>query len=169
MKGLPRSRSRGAPQLQNCMKIVVKLRAKQITVDGASGVGFGTVVVGDLPQGNILLLGAVGNLKASKVTAAGTLDTFNATVALGSAPTADATLSGAEVDILPATALGAATSGISPTGRITNATQVILDNTDDSLELNLGMTIPDLDISANGQILALDGEIYLSFVVLGDD
>lgn len=168
MKGLPRSLSRGSAARNPVTKQTVRVRGLVCNVDGATGVGFGTAVIGDLPEGNILLLGAVGYL-AAQTTNVGVVTTFNPTAAIGSAPTADATLSGAEVDILPATALGAATARVSPRGRLTNATQVVLDNTDGSLELNLNVNVPDADISANGVPITFDGEVFLSYVVLADD
>ena len=91
------------------------------------------------------------------------------TPVIGSAPTADATLSGSEVDIIASTALGAATAGVSPRARGTNATQVILDNTDGSLELNLNLLIDDANISADSQSLTASGELHIVYSVLGDD
>jgi hypothetical protein len=167
-KGLTRSLRRAAPQLQRITKQVIPVRNFLLTVNGASGVGFGTGVVGELPEGNILFLGAVGYF-VTTATNAGIVATYNATVSLGTAPTADSTLSGAEVDLLAATALGAATANVSPRVRITNATQSMLDNTDNSLEINLNVTVPDLDISANGVILSVTADIVLSYVVMADN
>lgn len=169
MKGLPRSTSRGPLARQDIVKQVVKLNKLPITVNGATGVGFGTAVLGDLPEGNILFLGAVSYVQITKATAAGVQDTFDGDYSIGSAPTADATLSGSEVDIIASTALGAATAGVSPRARGTNATQVILDNTDGSLELNLNLLIDDANISADSQSLTASGELHIVYSVLGDD
>lgn len=168
-KGLLRSLGRGSPARQEIVKQVVKMSAVAIEVDGATGVGFGAVAIGDLPEGNILFLGAVSYLQFAKVTATGVQDTFDGDYSIGSAPTADVTLSGAEVDIIPSTALGAATAGVSPRVRGSNATQVMLDNTDGSLELNVNLLIDDANISANDQILSVTGELHLAYIVLGDD
>lgn len=167
-KGLPKSLSRGAPQRQVVQKQVIRVRNFALTVDGASGVGFGTGIIGELPEGNILLHGAVGYFSMQTANT-GVTTTFNPTVAIGSAPTADATLAGAEVDLLPATALGASANRVSPRGRLTQATQTVLDNTDNSLEINMNVTVPDADISANGVVMAVDGDLVLSYVVLADD
>lgn len=167
-KGLPRSRARGAPAQQNIRKTRVTLTGT-ITVDGASGVGFGTKVIGDLPEGNILLLGAAAYVKLVGPTSANLSDTFAATFAIGSAPTADATLSGGEVDLIAGTTMAAATAEASVLTRAVNATQVMLDNTDNSLELNLNVTIPDLDIGANGIVLTVSGVFEVAYIVMLDD
>lgn len=170
-KGLPRSRRNAAPANVAVKKQAIVMNAVPFTTTGATGVGWGTVVVGDLPQGNILLLGAVGYFQLTSAHAS-VGATFNATVSLGSAPTADATLNGAEVDILASAALGAATAKVSPLGRLASSASiggVVLDNTDDSLELNLNVTIPDADISADGVTFTVSGVIHLAYSVLGDD
>lgn len=164
MKGLPRSLAHA--NLGVSKNIPVRNLAVRTT--GATGVGFGTAVIRDLPEGNILLLGAVAYLQFTKLDA-GTLATFDGDYAIGSAPTADATLSGAEVDVIPSTAIGAATAGVSPLARGANATQVILDNTDGSLELNLNLLIDDASVSADDQDFTVSGVVTLAYIVLGDD
>lgn len=171
-KGLSRSLSRGAPGVQPIVKQTITLAALPVVSSGATGVGFSATVFNDFPEGNILLLGAVAYIQASKDTvagAAGTLDTFTGNYSIGSAPTADATLSGAEVDVIPSTALSAATAGVSPLTRGTQATQVILDNTDGSLELNLNLLLADASVSADGQNLLVSGQLFIAYIVLGDD
>lgn len=170
MKGLPRSMSR-AVKSPNSVPVIrqrVKLSDLAIRTSGASGVGFGTAVIGDLPVGNILFQGAAGYLTFTKLDA-GTIATFDGDFSVGSAPTADGSLAGAEVDILPSTALGAATAGVSPTVRSVNATQVMLDNTDGSLELNLNLLLDDASVSADDQDFTVDGVIDLVYSVLLDD
>lgn len=168
MKGLPRSTSRGPKGRLPIVKQTLVIN-QQITVAGSTGVGFGTAVIGDFPEGNILILGVVSYLQFRKVTAAGVQDAWDGDFAIGSAPTADATLAGTEVDIIASTATGVATGGVSPIVRATNATQAILDNTDNSLELNLQLLIDDANISANGQIMLAQGTLHLAYIVLGDD
>lgn len=167
MKGLFRS-LKASPATQAIVKQTFKLRALSCTVTGATGVGYGSAVLGDFPAGNILLLGAVGYFTVTKTTANITA-TFDGDVAVGTTATADATLSGTDVNVLPSTALGAATAGVSPTVRATNATAAVLDNTDGSLELNLQVLVDDADIDAAAQNVTVTGEVYLSYVVLGDD
>lgn len=171
MKGLPRSRSRGPLAKSNVNKLILKVSGVAISVAGSSGVGWGTAVIGDLPEGNILLLGAVSYLQFTGPTSASLVDTFDGDYSIGSAPTDDATLSGSEVDIIQSTALGAATAEVSPRARGTSAASaagVILDNTDGSLELNLNLLIDDADISGTVAMTA-SGHLFLSYIVLGDD
>ena len=168
-KGLPRSTSRGTPQSQEVIKQVVKVRDLTLTVDGATGVGFGTAVIGGLPQGNVLLLGAVAYMQFTGPTSADLADTWEGDYAVGSAPTADASLAGAEVDVIPSTAIAAATAEASPRTRGANATQVMLDNTDGTLELNLQLLIDDAHIGADDIDMTVNGELHLLFSVLGDD
>lgn len=168
-KGLPRSLSRGDAAQHSVVKRTFTVDSLAISVDGATGVGWGTAVLGDLPEGNILLLGATSYLTFTGPTSASLGDTWQGDYAIGSAPTADATLSGSEVDVIPLTAIAAATAEVSPRTRGANATAVLLDNTDGSLELNLQLLIDDADISADGIAMTADGEVMLAYIVLGDD
>ena len=165
MKGLPRSLAKANLGISRNIPV----RNLAIRTSGATGVGFGTAVVTDLPEGNILLLGAVAYLQFTKLDA-GTTATFDGDYALGTAPTADADFGDTgEANIIPSTALGAATSGLSPIARGENATQVILDNTDGSLELNLNLLIDDASVSADDQDFTVSGVVTLAYIVLGDD
>lgn len=169
MKGLPRSLSRGVSQL-SIVRQAIPVTAKAISLAGTTGVGFGSVVIGDLPEGNILFLGAVSYMKFTTADA-DVQATFDGDYSIGSAPTADVTLSGSEVDIIQSTALGAATAGVSPVARGTNAAAIcgtVLDNTDGSLELNLNLLIDDANISGTGDF-TVTGALELVYVVLGDD
>lgn len=166
-KGLPRSSARGAPQRQEIIKHNVVLRNLNVAItDPGAAVAFAAAVIGDLPEGNILLLGAIANLKFTKGNA-NIIDAFNANFSIGSAPTADNALAGAEVDLLPSTAV-VGVAGVSAVTRAANATQVMLDNTDGSLEINLNLTVADASISANSSLI-VTGEVYLAYIVLGDD
>lgn len=168
-KGLKRSIQRGGTARSIVRKGTFILKNLAINVDGVTGIGFGTAVLGDFPVGNILLLGAMSYIQISKGVAAGTIDTFAGNYSVGSAPTADAVLSGAEVDVIPSTALAAATAGVSPLTRGVQAAQAMLDNTDDSLELNLNLLIDDASISANTQGLIANGVVEVLYSVLLDD
>lgn len=166
MKGLPRSLARGKGKT-TVRKHVVKFKDLAVSVDGASGVGFGSAVIGDFPEGNILLLGAAGYVSLysadSDIQA-----TFDGDFSVGSAPTSDNSLSGTEVNVLPSTALGAATSGQSPTVRAVNATAAMLDNTDGSLEMNLNVLIDDANISGTASMTAT-GVVEVLYAVMLDD
>ena len=171
-KGLPRSRAHGAPSRSAVVKQTIPIKAVALTTvaNGASGVGWATAVIGDLPEGNILILGACAYVQFTKdATATGIQAAFDGDYSIGSAPTADNALAGTEVDIIPSTALGAATAGVSPLARGAQGAQAVLDNTDGSLELNLNLLIDDANISANDQLLSASGTLFLSYIVLGDD
>lgn len=169
MKGMKRMFSRN-PQLQNIVKQSIVVDELAVTVDGATGVGFGTSVISGLPQGNILFLGAVSYLQFRKSSASGVQDTFDGDYSIGTVATVDTDVADAgEADVIPSTALGAATSGVSPVVRGANATQAMFDNTDGSLELNLNVLIDDANISADDQVLTATGSVQIVYVVLGDD
>lgn len=170
-KGLPRSMSRGSALRQEVMKQTFVAKNVAVTVDGATGVGWGTAVIGDLPAGNILLLGAVAYMQFTTADA-GVQAAFDGDYSIGSTPTADATISGTDADIIPSTALGAATAKVSPRVRGVSTTSLngaILDNTDGSLELNLNLIIDDANISADDVAFTATGELILLYAVLGDD
>jgi hypothetical protein len=172
MKGLPRSRARGGAQRNTIIKQTVPVRNVLVTVAGATGVGWGTAVIGGLPQGNILLVGAVSYMQFTGPTSASLVDTFDGDYGIGSTPASDGTITGGDVDIIQSTALGAATAEVSPRvrGTSTGATAgVVLDNTDGSLELNLNLLIDDANISADNIAMRANGELFLSYIVLGDD
>jgi hypothetical protein len=170
-KGLPRSMSRGAAQRQDIVKQVVNFTtAVSVTATGAA-VGFGTAVIGDLPEGNILFFGAVAYVQFSGTGSDANLDAaWDGDFSIGTGPTADVTLSGAEIDIIPSTALGAATAEVSPRVRAINATQTIFDNTDGSLELNLNVLIDAANIVDGATVpLIARGTLQLAYVVMLDD
>lgn len=170
VKGLVRSLSRGPAQRQPITKQTFAFSGVALTVNGASGVGFGSAVIGDLPAGNILILGAVAYVQFDSAGGqAGLVDTWNGDFGIGSTPAGDATLTGADVDVIPSTPTTVAASEDAPRTRGAGGTQSVLDNTDGSLELNLSLLIDDADISADGVALTATGELYLSYVVLGDD
>jgi len=173
MKGLVRSLGRGAPQSQPIVKQTISVRSLALEVDGATGVGWGTAVAGDFPEGNIVLLGVVSYLQFTGPTDAALVDTWEGDYGVGSTPASDATITAGDVDLIPSTALAAATAEVSPKTRGVQAdgafAGVVLDNTDNSLEINVNLLVDDADISADDLAFTVDGEIYLSYVVLGDD
>lgn len=171
-KGLPRSNKAAMRNPQAAAVIRQNIKTSvTLSFTGATGVGWATAVIGDLPVGNIALIAAAAYVKLTKLVATGIQDTFDGDLAIGSAPTADATLSGSEVDVIPSTAFAAAAVG-GTTGRmraVNGATQVMLDNTDGTLELNLNVLIDDANISADTQTVTAAVELSLVFSVLSDD
>ena len=85
-------------------------------VDGAPG--YGSVVGFRLPEGNILLHGAGGYLTLTTSDADITA-TFDGDISIGTGSTSDGTLSGAEINLVASTPLGAATAKVSPSVRLT--------------------------------------------------
>lgn len=168
MKGLIRSLSRGPKAQAPIVRQAFVLNDLAITVDGATGVGFGTVVAGDFPEGNILFLGGISYLQFYSADV-GVTTTWTGNYGVGSTATADATLSTTDVDLIASGAISAATAGLSPVTRSSNATVVMLDNTDGSLELNLNFIVADATISADDVPFVVDGYIELVYIVLGDD
>jgi len=170
MKGLPRSTARAKQALAPVVKRTIPLRNFPIVVAGATGVGFGSAVVMDLPEGNILLLGLVVNATFSKSAGAtGVQDTFDGDFGLGTTPASDATITGGDVDLIASTALNAATAGVSPVKRATQATQAIIDNTANDLEINLNLLIDDANISADAQTIYVNGDVVVAYIVMSDD
>lgn len=172
-KGLPRSMSRGNPQVQEIIKQTVVADGLAIEIDGATGVGFGSAVIGGLPEGNILFLGAIAYMQVSGPGGdAGLVDTWEGDYGVGTTPASDGTITAADVDLIESTALAAATAEVSPRTRANHLladTGQILDNTDGSLEINVNVLIDDASISADDIACTLDGEVYLSYIMLGDD
>lgn len=170
-KGLVRSLSRGNPLLQPIIKQKLIVDTTITISSTGAAIGFGTVLIGDFPEGNILLLGTVGYLDfAGSGVDANLIDTWSGDFAIGSAPTADNALAGAEVDILSSTAIGPATAEVIGRTRSALSGDSILDNTDGSLELNLNMLIDAADITDDQSvIITVTGEINIAYVMLGDD
>jgi hypothetical protein len=168
MKGLIRTLARGKPQTQAIRRQRIRLNNFPITTTGLTGSGFGTAVIGDLPEGNILVLGGAANLQVTGLSA-GTIAAFTGSYAIGSTPTADATLTGTDINLIGVATLAAATGKVSPVTRGVNATAAMLDNTDNSLELNLNLVLDDASVSADGQSFTVSGVVDIVYSVLLDD
>jgi len=173
VKGLRRSLARGTAASQQIIKQTIAVRAAPLLVDGAAGVGFGSVVIGDVPEGNLLLLGAMAYFQFDSAGGqAGLVDTWNGDYSVGTTPASDGTLTAADIDIVGSTPTTVAVAEDSPRTRgagVTATNAAIVDNTDGSLELNLNVLIDDADISADDVALTATGEVTLVYVVLGDD
>lgn len=170
MKGLPRSLARGPQTAQGVHKAAIPVRDLAVAV--ADGVpGFGTAVIAGLPQGNLLFLGAVAYLQFTTADADVTA-TFDGDYSIGTVPTANGDLAGAgEADIVPSTALGAATAKVSPVVRGASTDALgggVIDNTNGSLELNLNLLIDDAAISGAAGF-TVSGVVNIAYIVLGDD
>lgn len=173
MKGLARSLARKASNkgFSQAVQVAAIRIDKTIAVSAvSSAVGFGTGVIGDFPEGNVLFLGAVSYLTFTGPTSADLADTWDGDYSIGTAPTADVTLSGAEVNIIGSTALGAATAEVSPKVRGALTTAAIFDNTDGSLELNLNLLVDAANIADDSTVnIRAQGVVYIAYAIMGDD
>lgn len=170
MKGLPRSLARGPQTAQGVHKAAIPVRDLAVAVaDGAPG--FGTAVIAGLLQGNLLFLGAVAYLQFTTADADVTA-TFDGDYSIGTVATVDGDVADAgEADIVPSTALGAATAKVSPVVRGASTDALgggVIDNTDGSLELNLNLLIDDAAISGAAGF-TVSGVVNIAYIVLGDD
>lgn len=170
MKGLPRSLSRG-PKARRAT-VVERLTLNEVlTFTGATGVAvFATKALTGLPEGNILLLGAVSNLTFTGPTSADLADDFQGDYGIGTTAASDATITGADVDLIGSTQIPAATAEVSANVRATNATQAIIDNTTGAGAINLNVLL-DADEVANTKAvdITVTGTVDIAYIVLGDD
>jgi hypothetical protein len=97
------------------------------------------------------------------------VDTWVGDFGVGSTPASDGTLSAADVDMIDSTELAAATAEVSPRTRGTGNTQVILDNTDGSLEVNVSLLVDDASVSADAIPITVSGEIEILYTQVLDD
>lgn len=165
-KGLPRSRERGIQSGASAVvKQTIRLNHTLNVADGAPG--FGSVAIGDFPQGNILFLGATIYPRFTTASA-NVIAAFDGDYSLGTTPTADNALAGTDVNLVASTALGAATAKVSPIVRGAGSTAAMFDNTDGSLELNLNLLIDDTSISG-AAAFTVTGVLSIAYIVLGDD
>ncbi len=171
-KGLPRSLSRATLPRSAIQKQTIVVDAAAISVVGSVGVGFGSVVVGAFPEGNVLILGTIVNMQFSGSGSDSNLvDDWEGSYALGSNPLADATIGTGDADIAAEVQTLAASSEVSPVTRAFSSSNIggdILNNTAGDLEMNLNLLIDDADISGTVDITAT-GEVYISYIILGDD
>jgi hypothetical protein len=147
---------------------------KNVTVNvaaAAAGVGFGTVVIGDLPEGNVLYVGGVAYLQF--LTADADIGaTWTGAYGVGTTPDADGSLATTEINLIGSSAIAAATAKLSPVTRGVSAadSSEVFDNTDNALEINLNLTVTAADITdASAADFTVNGYVQLVFIVMGDD
>lgn len=172
-KGLPRGRARGSELANPIRKLTIPVQAFALSIVGATGVGFGSAVLAGMPEGNFMLLGAVASIQFSgSGSDPNLIATWLGDYGIGTTPASDATITGDDVNIVPSTALAAATAEVSPITRGVQADGafcgVVLDNTAADLEFNLNLLIDDTSISGTVPITA-EGVVIVSYIMLGDD
>lgn len=170
MKGLLRTLARRSATNPASGVRVMNFRVKDLTVavTGSSGVGYGTAVIGGLPQGFLNILGTTARLQFS-TSDADVQAAFDGDFSIGTAPTADATLSSSDANLIASTALGAATAKLSPvvTG-IGAPLSTLVDNSAGDLEINLNLIIDDANISGAADFKA-NGIVTIAVLPLNDD
>lgn len=132
--------------------------------------GYGSAEAFRLPEGNILIHGAIGYITLTTSDADITA-TFDGDISIGTAATADGTLSGSEVNLVASTSLGAATAKVSPNVRLvtsTSTTGVIHDNTAADVIFYFNLLIDAAAISDAADFTA-NGYVEVLYTVLGDD
>ncbi len=172
-KGLPYSNARGAAaQAPDVRRFTYPV--KNVTVNAAAaaaGVGFGTVVIGDLPEGNVLFIGGVSYLQF--LTADADIGaTWTGSYGVGTTPDADGSLATTEINLIGSSSIAAATAKLSPVTRGVSAADAseVFDNTDGALEINLNFVVTAADIGdASAADFTVNGYVQLVFIVLGDD
>ena len=171
-KGLIRSLSRGVEVDQKIVKRTIAI-SESIDITGVDAtVDAGSVKIGNLPSGNILLLGAVANVAVSAGADAHVIDNWGGDYGIGTVANADVDLADATDDnIIPSTALtaGAADKDAQSTRGVSTATeQVIIDNTDGSGDLYVNLLIDDNVITdTEAGTFAITGTLDIAYIVLG--
>ncbi len=147
-------------------KTVFTFTATPITATNGGVDAAGGVKLFDFPEGNLLLLGVVGNLV---FTAGAGIDTDAAMVAsIGTAvaTNANATLTSTEADIVASTVATLTTSAV--TLNLQNTATVFLDGTAGAKDVYLNVAVPDADTTATG-VVSVTGSLTLTWINLGDN
>lgn len=178
-KGLPRSLAQAA--LQNTVRPNSPVVTRRYPINhtfnvaaAGAGNGAGTVVIGDFPEGNILVLGRAAQLAFSTTSANITNATYTPTFAFGTTPDADVNLASptSDSDLMSARANTIAAGKVSPATNHFQGSDVValaLNNRDGSLEVNLNVTVPAADIAdASSAPFTATGFFEMTFAVLGD-
>lgn len=167
-KGLNRSLERSSDQRARIVTKRIQVD-HAMSIDGATGIGFGGVHVGGLPEGNILLLGARATLTFSGTGSLAELaQTWDGDFGVGSTLNADTTLGTTEVNVIPSTATGPASSEVSPTLEVENVTPSFIDNTAGATGLFINLLVDDASIAGDGVPIQATGDINIAYIVMGD-
>ncbi len=171
-KGLARSLSRGSALADH---IVSKLRIPldiTVTVTAVTtAVGFGSTVIAGLPEAHLKILAVACLVDVSgPVGSADLTDTWEGDFGVGTTPASDATISAADEDLITETALGAAVAEVAPTVVVADGVDLVLDNTDGSLEVNFNLLIDAADIVDDAVvIMTVTGVVEITYITMLDD
>ena len=169
-KGLPRSLARGGQLTEAVTKLRLPINHTiTVTATGAA-IGFGSVVIGGLPEAYLKIMATAIKVQFLGPTSANLTDTFDGDFGVGSTPANDATITGADVDLISSTALGAATAEVSPEKVVADGVDLVLDNTDGSLEVNLNLLIDAANIVDDTSVaIKAKGFMEIVLVTMLDD
>lgn len=170
-KGLTRSLGRAGFQEQIVSKMKIAIDHDVSVFAAGAGIGFGSVVLSGLPEGQLKMLGAaIAVTLSGSGSDANLTDTFDGDFAVGTTPASDATISVGDEDIIVETALGAATAEVSPLQNVINGVDAVFDNTAADLEMNLNVLVDAANITdASTVVLRAQGVIEFTFITLLDD
>jgi hypothetical protein len=170
-RGFPRSAAKAGALVSPVLRRV-KYEVKNVSITTAAGVaadGFGSAVIGDFPDGNILFVGGISYLQFTTSDADITA-TWTGSYGIGTTATADNAIATTEEDLITEATLNAATAKVSPYTRGEKAAVTMFDNTDGSLELNLNLRIADASFTdSQSAVFTATGIVELVYIVLGDD
>lgn len=175
MKGLVRSMSRGPAILQTVVKTSLPIKGTVEITGVDSAVDAGTLVLAGLPQGNLLLLGAVAYVSVTAGEDTAVIDNWGGDFGIGYAANVDSDLADAQEDaVVASTSLtaGAEDKTTPVTRGASTATEhgLIIDNTEGSLALYLNLLVDDNVITdTETGSFEVSGFLHLAFIVLGDD
>lgn len=169
-KGLPRSLSRGKALREAVTKIQIPINhVVTVTATGAA-IGFGSTVLGGLPEAYLKIMAVAIKVQFTGPTTADLADTFDGDFSVGTTPASDATLTGGDVDLISSTALGAATAEVSPVLTVADGVDLVLDNTENDLEINLNLLIDAANITDDAEVdITARGVIEIVLVTMLDD
>lgn len=172
MKGLPRSLSRGRTHQEAITKIRLPIDHDITSTATGIAIGFGSVVLGGLPEGHLKIIGAGIKVQFSGPVggSADLVDTFDGDFGVGSTPADDATITAGDVDLIPSTALGAATAEVSPLLTVADGVDLVLDNTAADLEINLNLLIDAADqADTTSVVMRATGYVEITLITMLDD
>lgn len=142
-----------------------------VLADEAGVIAYGGLKVYDLPEGAILLHGAVTDIALTKSSAGVNAD-WDGDMAVGTATAAnDADLTSTEADIIPKTATPQAAAGATTADALTTtALLAIFDGTATAKDVFINFLVDDADhdVTSTPCNLVLNGTLTITWIKLGD-
>lgn len=139
--------------------------------DAAGVVAYGGLKVYDMPEGAILMLGAVADVDLTKSSAGVNAD-WDGDMGVGTITASnDGTLAATEQNIIPTTATPQAVAGVTTAnGKSTATENAVLDGTTTPVDVYFNLLVDDADHDVTGTPcnLILNGTLTLHWINLGD-